>query len=438
MSKVKGKSAYEWIQKNHPYEGTFRVYYKGEPNDTPFGNLYGNGDEVTFDKSESTGQLRWMWTYKNGKQIGKTFGWWPDGTIRQEKHYNVDGEKHGYQIRYYPNGRIMDKLHWKNGKRHGTQTSYNKYGICVNGEAEFIDGEFIKYSVPPLVGDEYRDERKKHPKVHNAKLSFILVWSDTNTMNRNDGEIYQVNDKVNSALLQHTHLLISQILKMNPHEILIMDNEGNFPKYEDSRVRVIPSYQSVGYLDGERPEWLDKINISDYTEDKHFDANKSTAMAYNHGITEATGDYLILQHNDTMYLKDFDIADMIIELEKNNYAYITIDKKPPKNTSPKGYDYFADCYWFLCRKDFYSNNDIWVDWSRGDNNHLATIKCKETNQKYLHLPGFFETGEHTRYEFNKLYGFTHENGNLHIFKDRPILLHLKGGTGLFRILREKR
>ena len=25
-----------------------------------------------------------------------------------------------------------------------------------------------------------------------------------------------------------------------------------------------------------------------------------------------------------------------------------------------------------------------------------------------------------------------------IFKDKPILLHLKGGTGLFRILREKR
>ena len=53
-------------------------------------------------------------------------------------------------------------------------------------------------------------------------------------------------------------------------KILIMDNEGNFPKHHDNRVKVIPSYQSVGYLDGERPAWLDKINIGDKWDDGDF------------------------------------------------------------------------------------------------------------------------------------------------------------------------
>jgi len=116
-------------------------------------------------------------------------------------------------------------------------------------------------------------------KVVLNKVSYILVWSDTNTMNRNDSENYKVDESINKKLLYQTMYLIDQILELNPFEILIMDNEGNFPTHENPFVKVIPSYQSVGYLDGERPEWLNKINIEDYTEDKHFDAAKSTAMA---------------------------------------------------------------------------------------------------------------------------------------------------------------
>ena len=280
-------------------------------------------------------------------------------------------------------------------------------------------------------------------KVVLNKVSYILVWSDTNTMNRNDSENYKVDESINKKLLYQTMYLIDQILELNPFEILIMDNEGNFPTHENPFVKVIPSYQSVGYLDGERPEWLNKINIEDYTEDKHFDAAKSTAMAYNHGLTIATGDYFIIQHNDTKYLfENYSstkvIKDAIELLEKENYEYITIDKKPPKSASPEGYDYFADCYWFLCGGDFYSKHNIWVDWIRGDNNHLATITCKDKGLKYLHLPGFYETYETDRPEFNNKYFFETKCGNLHTLNDRPFLIHRKGGTGLYRILEEKR
>ena len=72
-----------------------------------------------------------------------------------------------------------------------------------------------------------------------SKVSYILVWSDTNTMNRNDSKSYNVDERVNKELLKHTLNLIDQILEMNPHEILIMDNEGNFPKHENKLVKVI-------------------------------------------------------------------------------------------------------------------------------------------------------------------------------------------------------
>ena len=413
MSKINGKSSHEWIEKNHPQDGEWIVYYKKA-----------DGDNVTLDPNDADGK-RWQFTYKNGVKINYSYGWYRDGTLKQVKYWK-DGKKHGELIRYYPNGQINDHFFYKNGKRHGTFTSYFVDGEC-RGQGVWNDGVLEKYIIPQTL---------------THKVSYILVWSDTNTMNRNDPECYNVEEGVNKELLKHTLYLIDQILELNPFEILIMDNEGNFPKHENDRVKVIPSYQSVGYFDGDRPEWLDKVNISDYREDRNFNAAKSTAMAYNHGIIEASGDYLVLQHNDTLYLFDeyskFKvIPDAINLLERENYEYMTVDKKPVKHKEYEKYEYFADCYWFLCRSDFYSKHDIWVDWIRGDNNHLATITCHDKGLKYLHLPGFFETYEH-KLDFNKKYGYTPSDGNVHIFNDTPFIIHRKGGTGLFRILEEKR
>ena len=280
-------------------------------------------------------------------------------------------------------------------------------------------------------------------KVVLSKVSYIIPWGDTNTLSRTDPKHYNVNERDNKALLKHTSVLLNQILELNPHEILIMDNEGNFPKQDNDLIRVIPSYSSVGYLDGDRPEWLNKIDLSDYTNDiergdehkMHF--AKCLAMAFNHGIIEASGDYLVLQHNDTLYIDNV-IEKQIKLLEEENYEYITIDKKPPKDVSPNGYDYFADCYWFLCKKDFYSKHNIWVDWTRGDNNHLATITCEDKGLKYLHLEGFFENYEHDKFEFNQKYGYNSKDGNVHIFNNKPFIIHRKGGTGLNRIHEENR
>tara|TARA_A100001515_G_scaffold144177_1_gene147454 strand:- start:879 stop:1676 length:798 start_codon:yes stop_codon:yes gene_type:complete len=265
-------------------------------------------------------------------------------------------------------------------------------------------------------------------------------------MHRHDSKSYSVDEEVNQKLLRHTLDLIDQILEMNPHEILVMDNEGNFPKHDNQLVKVILSYQSAGYFEGlpisqsrvqNRPSWLNEINIEDYVEDVDFNAAKSTAMAYNHGIIESSGDYLVLQHNDTLYLDNV-IEEQIELLEKENYEYITVDKKPVKFKELEKYEYFADCYWFLCRRDFYSKHNIWVDWIKGDNNHLATITCHDKGLRYLHLPGFYENDETNKWDFFKKYNYNTNEGNLHTFNNKPFLIHRKGGTGLYRVMEKKR
>ena len=407
MSLVNGKSAHEWIEKHKPQNGWFRVYYDDSLEHETATMIPGK-------------QLRWEWEYKDGKRAdGVSKGWYPQGSLKQIQTWKND-VRNGKTIRYYDNGQMLDEFNFKNGLRHGTLTTYLENGV-ISKQSTWKNGKLIKHNI----------------KINNAnKVSYILVWADTNSLNRIDPNYYEKNKRVDDELLKHTLELIQQILEMNPLEILVMDNEGNFPKQENPLIRVIPSYQTYDFTK-ERPDWLKQINIDDYYEDKNMNHAKCLAMAYNHGIIESSGEYLVLQHNDTLYLDNF-MEEQIELLEKENYEYITIDKKPVKFEELSDYEYFADCYWFLCRKDFYSKHNIWVDWIRGDNNHLATITCKDKKLKYLHLPGFFENKEHDSYDFNKKYGYNSKDGNVHIFNDKPFIIHRKGGTGLYRVLEEKR
>jgi hypothetical protein len=366
-------------------------------------------------------QLRWEWEYKDGKRAdGVSKGWYPKGNLKQIKHYK-NGVKHGKLIRYYNDGKVLDEFNYKNGLRHGTLTTYFTNGKIMK-QSIWNNGELVKHEI-------HTDDVNK--------ISYILVWADTNSLNRIDPNHYEKNKKVDDELLKHTLELIQQILEMNPHEILIMDNEGNFPKQDNPLIKVIPSYQTYDFTK-ERPDWLNKINIDDYYEDTHMTHAKCLAMAYNHGIIESSGDYLVLQHNDTKYLPNFSMRDMLVELISKDYEYITIDKKQVKLKELEKYEYFADCYWFLCRKEFYSKHNIWVDWMKGDNNHLATITCFDKGLKYLHLPGFYGTNETNKWDFFKKYNYNTKEGRLHTFKDKPFIIHRKGGTGLYRVLEEKR
>ena len=48
---------------------------------------------------------------------------------------------------------------------------------------------------------------------------------------------------------------------------------------------------------------------------------------------------------------------------------------------------FADCYFFLCKKEFFNG---YFDWKYGDSNHSATLKCLKENKKFLHLKDTYD------------------------------------------------
>ena len=57
---------------------------------------------------------------------------------------------------------------------------------------------------------------------------------------------------------------------------------------------------------------------------------------------------------------------------------------------------------------------------------------------FISVPGWVENYESDKHYFNNTYNFESSAGNLHIFRGRPFLIHLKGGTGLYRVLEENR
>jgi hypothetical protein len=292
------------------------------------------------------------------------------------------------------------------------------------------------------------------------KVTFIVVYSSTEPNTIYDPKSWPHRDReLEDVILEGTLSLLNQISTIPiDKEILLMDNSGDFPDdFHCDDLKVVKAYGSWSDIEMSENKFIFD-SIDDIIPDKMSNSNAttSTSLAFQHGVILSTGDYIIMQHNDTEYLFDYyDKAEVILDaielLEKNNYEYITIDKKRIKN---KDYiewndkiEYYADCYWFLCKSDFYKKHNIWVDWTRGDTNHLSTITCVNKGLKFLHLPFFYEGDEiliendtkQKLIEFNSNYPELKTTGkNYHLLNDIPFLAHCKGGTGLRRFLRKNR
>ena len=304
------------------------------------------------------------------------------------------------------------------------------------------------------------------------KVSFIIVYCTPSMIFQKEYQSKEAWDHTPASIyhdnyiLEHTKNLILQISEFPVEkEILVMDNSGDFPSdFKVKDLKVIPSVQTYlntfgripDFVDGVSQDWFKKVKDDDY-----FDSKWVVSTAYQHGIEMSTGDYIILHHNDVEYLFEYYppskfINDVISKLENDNLEYITVDKKRIKEDKwydpisgddiPDNIEYYSDAYWFLCRSDFYDKHNIYVDWMRGDTNHLPTITCVNKNLKFLHLPGFYEywTENDPRALKNfkeKLMGWyvelwtkvTDSFFNVHTFNDIPFLIHNKGGTELGNI-----
>lgn len=289
------------------------------------------------------------------------------------------------------------------------------------------------------------------------KVSFIVVFATTEGSHLTiKDDSFPSNPEVDRLLIKDTKYLLQQIESIPiEKEILLMDNTGDFPSdFSLPSLKIIESVQALYLKDKDvYMTWFDKIPPLKKPGQLRHHCNHTAfcSLAFQHGVESATGDYVVMQHNDTEYMfnyysKDNIINDAISYLEENNLSYLTIDKKPPKQSSTPGVEYFADCYWFLCRRDFYDVNNIYIDWQLGDTNYLATTTCIERGLKFEHLPGFYEgqvikeannTAEWKNNLHKKYPELLPLSVNIHTFKDIPFLLHVKGGTGLSGTLKKK-
>lgn len=281
------------------------------------------------------------------------------------------------------------------------------------------------------------------------KVSFIIVFATTQrTQLTVKDETYPNDGELDRLIVQDTKNILRQIQSIPiDKEIILVDNTGDFPnEFNLPDLKVIEGIQNLFLKDkGIYFDWFEKIpSLTKKGNLKDFHANHTafTSLAYQQGLEEAQGEYIIMQHNDTEYLFKYYSAESIIYdainyIENKKLSYLTVDKKPPKQSSPKGIDYFADCYWFLCRRDFYDSNNIHIDWDLGDTNYLATATCVEKGLSYEHLPGFYEgkvikdannTAEWKDNLFKKYPELLPLSVNIHTFDNIPFLLHVKGGT----------
>ena len=284
------------------------------------------------------------------------------------------------------------------------------------------------------------------------KFSFIIVYASTRHFVEFDNASWKErNYELEKKITDHTNKLLDQIQSIPiEKEILLMDQTNDFVRDgKMTDLQIIPTYQY--YLE---TDTMDEFKLDLYIGDKYpkkdgiemADHTIGASMAYNHGLSLSTGDWIIFQHNDTYYdfvesNKETIFYEFVEYIEENDLQYLTIDKKPIKNREyPEWNDkieYYADCYWFMCKPSFYYDNKIWVDWKRGDTNHLSTIFCVNNNLKFEHLPGYYEVEKKEHKKWKELLNLKDFFIHPHIFKNKTFIYHYKGGTGLANFKKKK-
>ncbi|WP_435415196.1 toxin-antitoxin system YwqK family antitoxin [Polaribacter aestuariivivens] len=73
-------------------------------------------------------------------RVGNWKYFYPDGTLMSEENYNNQGELHGEQLVYYPDGQVTEFAIYENGLLHGVRSKYASNGTLIE-EVEFKFGK---------------------------------------------------------------------------------------------------------------------------------------------------------------------------------------------------------------------------------------------------------------------------------------------------------
>jgi len=132
MSYINDESAEEWIERNQPTNGLFKVYWKDVV------GLARGG--ATLDQDEGEG-LRYEWYYKDGKKDGVSKGWYPNGQIKHEWGWK-NGIEDGQWKFWDGNGNLTAESFYKEGIKIGLWTWWYENGT-KGREVTYKDGEYL-------------------------------------------------------------------------------------------------------------------------------------------------------------------------------------------------------------------------------------------------------------------------------------------------------
>lgn len=261
-------------------------------------------------------------------------------------------------------------------------------------------------------------------------ISFIIPFANTND------NLHNWKSPDSKMIILSTILAIKNINKTlsdleYSYEIILVDNTNSFPNIEIPNLKIVKGLQYK--------KDIPKKYITKYKIDNLESQSMWASMAYNIGIENAKGDYIILQHNDIYYHTNM-IPSLIEILERDSLGYISADYKKLTLSGylgnkekidniiddiEVGYSDggfvktkrlgFSDCYFFLCKKEFFDN--YYVDWDYGDSNHGATIKCLDEGIDFLHIGPYYDNPNFP----------THNSKRTYTFKNKDFITHLKGG-----------
>lgn len=260
-------------------------------------------------------------------------------------------------------------------------------------------------------------------------ISFIIPFS------ANDGQLEYWPKTDTPRIILTTINCIRNINDVfdQEKEIILVDNTHNFPDIKMPNLRIIKGWQALSEEELKQQKDYSKYNIDNLKNQTMW-----ASMAYNIGIQEAKGDYIILQHNDIVYHNN--LLDKLHKALDRGYAYVSVDskkiglsayvvnKETIDNIIPDvlisggegGYVKstkvgVADAYFFFCKKEFF--DDYYVDWAYNDTNHGATIKCLQERKRYLHIGPYYDNPNFSTVGDKRTYKYRGEK----------FLTHLKGG-----------
>ena len=160
-------------------------------------------------------------------------------------------------------------------------------------------------------------------------ISFIVPFSTIEKdkfLNLNEKEdLWKENNFAN--IMYSTIKTIKKINSLDcEKEIILVDNSHTWPDVNLPNLRTIKGWQALPLEELKKiPEFMNHNDI-DLSLENIGNLTMWVSMAFHCGIQEAKGDYIVLQHNDTLYLQDC-IDEMIQQMEEEELEYISVDNK---------------------------------------------------------------------------------------------------------------